>query len=368
MPPTPTDSIDPQPIHYSHPSAPQIGKWIRHHVLSSSKDHGNCYKLIVRHLSVNKKPNGDVGSIKVDQEIRAIDGTERLIDEVCEMAQQDANAMREGIQTYGLYAYFDNDRDYAPRTFFKVSAEDPFDHEAAEGEGSEPATEKGLMSQLMRHNEAQTRIGTIHTQNIIETLMRDNASQRALIEKQMAQAIDFAAIIQDSLDNSTARRIAEKDAASKAEIVGSVVEHLKLLLPVIMNKIAGQKISPESDPSFTLLAGLFESLTSEQQQKLFTEFLTPSQSAVLAEFIETYEKRKRTLTTKGDDNPGPALKLGLMFDKTGDRLRNLDPTQSDDKQLTRMETRAQSFKTAFSRPLPSIGLPIRPAGSDPQKP
>jgi hypothetical protein len=89
---------------------------------------------------------------------------------------------------------------------------------------------------------------------------------------------------------------------------------------------------------------------------------------VLAEFIETYEKRKRTLTTKGDDNPGPALKLGLMFDKTGDRLRNLDPTQSDDKQLTRMETRAQSFKTAFSRPLPSIGLPIRPAGSDPQKP
>jgi hypothetical protein len=368
MPPTPPSSIDAEPVRYNHPSAPQIGKWIRHHVLASQNDHGNCYKLVVKHLTVNKKPNGDVGSIKVDKDIASLGGIDHLIDEVCEMAQQDANAMREGIQSYGLYAYFDKDRDYAPRTFFRVSAEEAYDHDAAEGEGSEPATEKGLMAQLMRHNEASARITTIHTSNMIETLMRDNASQRALIEKQMAQAIDFAAIIQESLDNSTARRIAERDAAAKAEIVGSVTEHLKLLLPVIMNKLAGQKIAPETDQSFTLLAGLFESLTSEQQQKLFTEFLTPAQSAVLAEFIETYEKRKKTLTAKGDDNPGPALNLGLMFDRTGDRLRNLDPTKSEDKQLTSMETRAKSFQSVFSRPIPTIGLPLRPADSDPKKP
>ena len=367
MPPTPP-SIEAEPIHYNHPSAPQIGKWIRHHVLVANTEYGECYKLVVRHLTVNKKPNGDVGVVKVPDDITSVGGIDHLIDEVCEMAQQDANAMREGVQSYGLYAYFKNDRDYAPRTFFKVSAEEAFDHEAPDGEGSEPATEKGLLSQLMRHNEANTRLTTIHTHNMIETLMRDNASQRALIEKMMAQSIDFAAIIQESMDNSTARRIAEKDAASKAEIVGSVVEHLKLLLPIILNKIAGQKITPETDQSFTLLAGLFESLTSEQQQKLFTEFLTPAQSAVLAEFIDTYEKRKRTLTTKGDNNPGPALNLGLMFDKTSDRLKDMDPTLSSDKQLTRMETRAQSFKSAFSRPLPTIGLPIRPSDSDPKKP
>ena len=368
MPTTPSRSSDPTPVQYSHPSAPQIGNWIRHNVLTTTTDNGKCYKLIVRHLSVNGKPNGDVGTVKIDDDIQAIDGIEQLIQDVCEMAQGDANAMREGLQRYAVYAYFDKNRDYVVRTPFRVNAEEAYDSEAGEGEGSEPASEKGLLAQLMRHTEAQTRITTIHTNNIIETLMRDNASQRALIEKQMGQAVDMAAVIQESLDNSTARRIAEKEAATKAEIVGSVVEHLKLLLPVIMNKVAGQKIAPESDPSFTLLASLFESLTSEQQQKLFTEFLTPSQSAVLAEFIETYEKRKRTLTTKGDDNPGPALKLGVMFDKTGDRLRDLDGTKSDDKQLARMETRAQSFKNAFSRPMPTIGLPIRPAGSDPQKP
>lgn len=368
MPPTPPSSTELQPVQYSHPSAPQIGNWIRHNVLASTPDNGKCYKLVIKHLSVNGKPNGDVTTIKVDDDIAVVDGVEQLIQEVCEAAQNDANAMREGLQRYAVYAYFNLNKDYVPRMPFRVSAEENYDHEAGEGEGSEPANEKGLLAQLMRHNEANARITTIHTNNIIETLMRDNASQRALIEKQMGQAVDMAAIIQESLDNSTARRIAEKEAATKAEIVGSVVEHLKLLLPVILNKVAGQKITPETDSSFTLLASLFESLTSEQQQKLFTEFLTPSQSAVLAEFIDTYEKRKRTLTTKGDSNPGPALNLGAMFDKTKDRLSQLDPAGSSDKQLASMETKAQSFKKAFSRPLPSIGLPIRPAGSDPSDP
>ena len=214
MPTTPSRSSDPTPVQYSHPSAPQIGNWIRHNVLTTTPDNGKCYKLIVRHLSVNGKPNGDVGTVKIDDDIQAIDGIEQLIQDVCEMAQGDANAMREGLQRYAVYAYFDKNRDYVVRTPFRVNAEEAYDSEAGEGEGSEPASEKGLLAQLMRHTEAQTRITTIHTNNIIETLMRDNASQRALIEKQMGQAVDMAAVIQESLDNSTARRIAEKEAAT----------------------------------------------------------------------------------------------------------------------------------------------------------
>ena len=121
MPTTPP-AIDAEPVTYSHPSAPQIGKWIRHHVLATIDDHGSCYKLVIKHLTVNKKPNGDVGTIKVDKDIASLGGIDHLINEVCDMAQQDANAIHEGVQSYMLCAYFENDRDYAPRTFFKVSA------------------------------------------------------------------------------------------------------------------------------------------------------------------------------------------------------------------------------------------------------
>lgn len=367
MPPAPRASRpDDVEIHYTHPSGPQIGRWVRHQVFSATQESGSCHKFIVRHLTVNKKPNGDIGEVKVDPEIlRMPGGIDHLVDELCEMAQQDANAMREGVQTYGISAYFRGNPEYSPRTFFRVSAEDAFDHDAEASDPSEPPTERGIAAQLMRHNEALARSQTINTQNLIETLMRDNTSQRALIERQMAQAMDFAAIMQEAMDNSTARRIAERDAASKSEVVGSMLEHVKLLIPVILNKIAGQKIAPETDSSFTLLASLFESLTPEQQQRLFSEFLTPSQAAVLAEFVDTYEKRKRVLTAKPEAPPAPALKLGVMFDKTQDRLRNMDPTKSEDQQLTVMETRAKSFKDAFTKPLPAIGLPIRPADRKP---
>jgi hypothetical protein len=361
MRPTPSSQELEEVVQYNHPSAPQIGRWVRHNVLNVTDENGRCTKFVVRHLTVNKKANGDVGEIRVPENIAEINGIDHLIDQICDAAQQDANAMREGVQTYGVFAYFARNRDYSPRTFFRVSAEDSFDHDAEGGDPSEPPTDKGITSQLMRHCEALTRSNTIHSSNIIEILMRDNASQRALIERQMAQSMDFAAVIQESMDNATARRIAEKDAAAKAELTGSMIEHVKVLIPVIINKLAGQKITPETDASFTLLASLFESLTSEQQQRLFTELLNPSQAAVLAEFVDTYEKRKRTLTSKPADTPKSPLNLGLMFDKTSDRLRTMDPTQSGDTQLTAMETKAKSFKDAFSRPLPTIGLPFRPA-------
>jgi hypothetical protein len=358
---TPPSSLDDSYlVSTDHPAAGQISRWVRHHALGTEFQ---IDKFVIRHLSVNKRPTGDVGLIRPDVTTFEHGGIDRIINQICHMAQQDANSAREGVQTYGVYAYYKNS-DYSPRKFFRVSAEESFDQEEGDGSSSEPATEKGLVSQLMRHLEATMRTTTIHTHTLIETLMRDNQSQRLLIEKQMAQSIDFAAIIQESLDNSTARRIAEKDANTKAEMVGSAFEHLKLLFPVILNKLTGQKIAPETDPSFTLLAALLESLSPEQQQKLITEFLSPAQGAVLAEVIETYDKRKKTLTVPDQQNPSrPTLNLGAMFDKTTDRMKSIDRTAGIDPQITTMEKHAVSFKDAFSRPLPSLGLNIRPADS-----
>jgi hypothetical protein len=345
----------------NHPSSPQIAKWVRHQVLGQSTKAHDCTQIVVRHLTINKRPNGDVGLFKIDYDSIDAGGIDHLIDEICNSAQQDANALRQGIQNYGVYAYFDSNPDYAPRTFLRIAAEDAYDPDADEGSPSEPPNNTGITSQLMRHLEATMRTSTVHTHTLIETLMRDNQSQRALIEKMMGQSIDFAAIMQESLDNSTARRIAEKDAALKSETIGTAFEHLKLLFPVILNKIAGQKIAPETDQSFTLLAAFFESLSAEQQQKLITEFCSPSQAAVLAEFIDTYEKRKRTLTTADNKAPGPKLNLGAMFDPTSERLAKADSAVSGDQQLTRMEKRAVSFKEAFTKPMPQLGLAIRPA-------
>jgi hypothetical protein len=93
---------------------------------------------------------------------------------------------------------------------------------------------------------------------------------------------------------------------------------------------------------------LFESLSQEQQQAFVTQFLNPAQAAVFAEFLDTYEKRKRALTSK--DAKGPVLNLSALFDK---RTERLDVTQDPiDARLQQRETKVRSFRDAFKSFVP----------------
>ncbi len=358
MPTPKASSTPPALIEYDHSASPQIGQWLRQNVLVVDPENGPCVKLKVMHFSVNKKPQGDLGQIKINQEmaneVGYIDG---LINEVIGRAQADANNLHSGIQLYAVFAYYEKSGvNYTPRCFFRVSAEEEYDPDVTGSDPSETPDAKGLVSQLMRHVEAIQRSSQMGNAYIIQSLQADNASQRTLIQSLQQQTIDFMALIQDSLDNSARRRNEERATETKQQMLEGVFEQLKLVVPIIMNKLAGQKIAPETDPSFTLLASLFESLSQEQQQTLVTGFLNPAQAAVFAEFLETYEKRKRKLTSK--DSPGPPLNLPALFDKPSER--RLDPHQSSDPQIDRMEKKAKSFADGFQDLNPFRG-PIKPA-------
>lgn len=330
-------------IDYDHPAAPQIGEWIRQQALNPSND-GKCYQFIVRHVSINKKPQGDVEKIVVPDTLGTDpNGVDGLISAIVQAAQADANSLRSGVQTYGVFAYFDGPSGYTPRRYFRVAAEEEFDPDAATSDSSEPPTAAGLTAQLMRHNEAIMKTAVVQTSHVIQVLQSENAGQRQLLAAMTQKSFDQMALMEEMLDNTSARRIEERQAAVKHEMMAGVFEHLKLLLPVILNKIAGQKITPETDPSFIQLAALFESLSQEQQQALVTQFLTPSQAVVFAEFIETYEKRKRALTSK--DSKGPILNLPALFDSRKERVdAEQDPI---DARLHQQENKVRSFRDAF---------------------
>lgn len=346
----------PATIEYDHPAAPQIGKWMRDNVLTVDRnEYGNCYKLKVVHFSVNKKPQGDVTQLAVSSSLETDPGgIDALINEVIQAAQEDANTLHQGIQLYAVFAYYSKNQYYTPRRYFRVAAEEEYDPETSGADPSETPDARGLTAQLMRHNESLMKTSVMNTSYLIQTLMEENKSQRLLIHQQAAQSVEMGALIQETLDNSTARRIAEREAETRQGMISSAFEHLKLLLPVLLNKIAGQKIAPETDPSFNLLAALFEGMPQEQQQDLVTKFLTPTQAAVFAEFLETYEKRKRTLTSA--NSPGPQLNLRSLFDSLPEQKAS--ETGPRDPKLTAMEAHAKSFRETFS--LPTFTGPIKP--------
>jgi hypothetical protein len=336
-------------IDYDHPAAPQIGEWIRQQAITPTKN-GRCIKFIVRHVSINKKPQGDVEKIDVPEDLgKDENGVDGLISAIVQAAQADANSLRSGVQTYGVFAYFDGPSDFTPRRYFRVAAEEDYDPDASGADSSEPPTAAGLTAQLMRHNEAIMKTAVVQTSHVIQVLQSENNSQRQLLAAMTEKSFQQMALMEEMMDNTSQRRIEERGAAMKHEMMSGAFEHLKLILPVILNKIAGQKIAPETDPSFVQLAALFESMSQEQQQALVTEFLTPTQAALFSEFLGTYEKRKRTLTSK-DGKGGPALNLPALFDSRKERVEaEQDPI---DARLRQQETKVKSYRDAFKSFVP----------------
>jgi hypothetical protein len=341
-------------IEYDHPASFQIGQWLRRNVLVVDKDYGRCVRLKVTHFSINKKPQGDVTKIDLPNTFGE-DGIEHLVSEIIQAAQEDANSLHSGIQLYAVFAHYERNVSYTPRRYFRVGAEEEYDPEAGGADPSETPDGRGLVAQSMRHLEAVFKTSVMQNSYFMQTMQQENRELRQTIAQQGEQAIEMGALIQETLDNSTARRLAEKEAENKQVMMGSMFENLKLLIPVIMNKIAGQKIAPETDASFNMLAALFESMPAEQQQALVADFLTPAQGAVFAEFLGTYEKRKRAL--KSADAQGPGMNFKSLFDSVKEQSTAL--TETKDPKLASMEQHAKSFREAFSR-RPSFTGPIRP--------
>src|SRR5215831_12274582 len=179
--------------------ATSIKDWIRQNVCTFDKERGRCHRLIVRHLTIDKKPDSDVHTVNIpgDPSIEGTEVADRVILDVAESAQRDANDLG-GLQTYAVYAYYSNDKTYVPRKIFRVSAEDEIERER---EGTtEPATEKGLLSQLMRHNENNNRNSLVAMGYILQTFQKELKESREQNKVFMNQQIDMTLLVQEVLD------------------------------------------------------------------------------------------------------------------------------------------------------------------------
>jgi len=265
-----------------------IQQWVRREVAFPEPTRGKCNRVVVKHIGVDRRPQGDVAQFPVKLE-EGSDEIEPLLMQIAEAAQNDANDLNSGVQSYAIYAYFAQDRNYVPRKIFRVSSVD--EEIERDVNPSEPPTEKGLTSQLMRHNEAIMRQMTIATGMQLQTMQRENQRLAEMNERYSQQQVDFLVLVQDLLDNATRRRLDERQQEASLAIKEEAMQKLAALVPVVINRMAGQQILPVEDKSFMLMASFLENLTDEQQQQLLNQ-CSDSQKMVLAEILSEYEKKK----------------------------------------------------------------------------
>lgn len=361
--------------------AQQIDEWLRRQIILPSKDHGRASKILLRHLSVDNKVQGDIGTFQVKLDPGSVDiGV--LIDSIAEAAQKDADDLAQGIQKYALYAFFPDDINYFPRKAFRVAASnDDFERDLSP---SEPANEKGLVSQLMRHTETLMKTMTVSQSYIHGTLQRENQRLAEMNEKYAQQQVDFMVLLQDTMDQSHRRRLDEKKEEAALAMKETVISKLESLVPVMINRIAGQTVIPVEDPSFILMGTLLESLTEEQQLTLLNS-LDSNQKPLFAEMLSAYEQKKAASmgTKKNLISQGIGVKPGLppahdgrpkqisasttppaadnsdllvpegsqeqhpMFKTLKDRMAEPPSILSDDPVINTMEKKAKDFAARF---------------------
>ena len=269
----------------------QISNWVRQFVAFPDKSlHGKCTKVVLRHVNIDRRPQGDVNSFAVRMEEGAEEeGIDPLINKIADSAQGDANDLNQGVQTYAVFAYYDGDKTYVPRKNFRVA---PTDVEMQRDlSPSETPDARGLTAQLMRHVEAIQRTATISGGHLFQTMQLEMKRMAEMNEKFGEQQIEMLVLVQDLIDNSHRRRLEERSEEANLAIKEETVSKLAALAPVIINRLAGKQIVPEEDRSLMLMANLLEGLDDDQQAMLY-KTLKPQQLIALAEVFSAYEQRK----------------------------------------------------------------------------
>jgi len=339
----------------------QLAEWVRREVaFPDLKMHGKCGKVVLRHLNISNQAQGDIAAFPVKLEEGAEDEIEPLLLQVAEAAQRDANDQNSGVQKYGLYAYFPADKSWVPRKIFRVAPTD----EAIDDRNispSEPPTEKGLVSQTMRHLEAVMRHSTVSMGFMMQSMQKELQRLAEGNQRYAEQQVDFMVLLQDTMNDATKRRLQEREAEAGLAMKEDAMAKLNALLPVIINRIAGKQVLPEEDRSFMLMSALLENMSDEQQQAFFNN-LTVAQRMTLTEIMSEYEKRKskwlqgQKIAALGKKNQLPdsdtvdAEVVDSATVPTAQSIKSRMTASSDkpsDPVLQKLETDADAFASRF---------------------
>ena len=205
-----------------NPTEQQVRDWVTARAIA---DENQCEKLVLRHLTMESRPQGDVVEVPVllDEGLPVKDA-DAIAREVVGAAQADANNIGGSVQMYALYAYYKKNPDYTPRKVFRISPESELDRDVAP---SEPPTDKGLASQAMRHLEGVMRV-SVQSQGYLFSLMERQLQRlQDKDERNGQQQVDMMLLVQEVLDGAHGRRLRERKEEATLNMREDALEYLE---------------------------------------------------------------------------------------------------------------------------------------------
>ena len=278
-------------LNLERDSAPddRLRKWLVRTIETESID-----RFVIRHDT-----GAEVATIRAD-EGGAFERKDRQIDEIAsevsERVFEDAIGLG-GLQRYVISAYSGERavtrlpvRENAEASRGGPAPGDPID--------SEPPTEKGLLSQTMRHLEISERTHATAIANIfaMQTRMLREKDDRIthLEERHWDTVVAAEQLVSDHHRRQLEDRAADQKAEAMREVLGTFLQ----LAPTAVNKLAGRALLPEkTSPALVGLRALVGTLKPEQLEAL-KFVMTPAQLETFTEIVGLEVADEETKTAK----------------------------------------------------------------------
>lgn len=245
-------------------------------------------RIVLRSAGTGSK-GSEVDTIDISPEFDN-DSMPVLVDEILTRAQADADSLGSKMQRYIVCACEIGKKDGA-RFAFRLRGEGDED----DGEQGEDApTEKGLTSQLMRHNEALMRMLVMTTGTQVGAMSRRLEANEAMMGKLYEERVKDKEAVEASKSLQHERDMQMLLTSGAEERKNDLFKKLEMLAPLIVNKLAGKSVIPDG-PGGDIVKTLSDSLSGDQLQKI-SQFLTPEQQMLLLTLIKT----ARETATEGE--------------------------------------------------------------------
>lgn len=225
---------------------------------------------------------------------------ESLTKEITDDAQDDADNIGDPHTVYILFPYFGQSERPGGRYPFRVVA-NLIDKMEGEPEVSEPRNAKGMLSMQMRHNENLHKGSMGHSIDLHRILRMENESLRTEVADYKKDYMDLLRSFKQMYVDKEQHEANMVKIRAKAEFYAGIMEQAKIFAPVVVNRLAGVPLLPESTtPMAEMFRQWFKTLTEDQLAKLGS-ILSPQQMIPILETMKAFmdqEDKKQEAESK----------------------------------------------------------------------
>lgn len=255
----------------------RIGRWLRG--LWAEDAEATPDRLALRHVAVSDR-QVDVATFGAPE--KAPEDIEDLLGRIEEALENDADGLG-GVQKYVLLAL----REGRPLSRLPLRVAPAHDDGGGlEPLESEPANARGLLGQLMRHNEVQSRMFAMSMGQVVATMQRTIARLQETVEVADERRLSAVDVAEEMLSRSHERQALTQMVEDNRAAKTTVIETVKAAMPFLMQHLKKASGADGWAPTRAadLVAKLAASLQAEQLLTL-EKVLTAEQMALVQELL-----------------------------------------------------------------------------------